>query len=95
MAPMTCLICSRSMPASPSATATRRQIPSSVRPKLWAILVKRGNPGDAGRLAWVMEDFRHRELFLAAMECVITVDGEVAPEERESFEVLENILREV
>ncbi len=38
---------------------------------------------------------RHRELFLAAMECVITVDGEVAPEEQESLEILENILREV
>ena len=38
---------------------------------------------------------RHRELFLAAMECVIAVDGEVSPEERENFEILENILREV
>lgn len=38
---------------------------------------------------------RHRELFLAAVECVIAVDGEVAPEERENFEVLEKILGEV
>jgi len=35
---------------------------------------------------------RHRALFLAAVECVIQVDGQVTPEEAESFEVLQRIL---
>ncbi|NNL85214.1 MAG: TerB family tellurite resistance protein [Myxococcales bacterium] len=38
---------------------------------------------------------RHRELFLAAAECVVAVDGEIAIEEQESLEVLEKILGEV
>lgn len=35
---------------------------------------------------------RHRALFLAAVECVIQVDGQVTPEEAESFDVLQRIL---
>jgi len=34
----------------------------------------------------------HRKLFLQAIESVITIDGEIADEERESFEILRELL---
>ncbi len=35
---------------------------------------------------------RHRALFLAAVECVIQVDGQVTVEEHDNFEILKRIL---
>jgi tellurite resistance protein len=35
---------------------------------------------------------RHRELFLAAAHLMISSDGEIAPEEREDYELLQQLL---
>jgi uncharacterized membrane protein YebE (DUF533 family) len=35
----------------------------------------------------------HRELFLAAIQAVISADGEVSPEERESLSILSQLVR--
>jgi uncharacterized tellurite resistance protein B-like protein len=37
--------------------------------------------------------FEHRKVFLAAIDGVIAADGSIAPEERESLRLLEQLLR--